>query len=1008
MSVEVELTAAIQRLVEIGEANTTDDDARAEAKRHRGELERLRARLVPKPLQTNLIGAVGAGKTSLLSSLAGLYVGERPTTVDEQAARSILPVGSGKSTASLVRVRAPSGDEAQDRLGLLVSPVSAEELRRLVQTVAEMELFSRRPADERGPDQRLEKAGEELRRVVLHMTGYGERKETYFEGNLKRLKIVRPLDEVVFALREPAALTAHLLERLNQGERLATEWWFDDTQEGRQELRALFARINLGTEPTSPLPEEITLVAPWLRAMPDEDALTLLDTRGLDEAVATRADLFSALRAPEAVTLLCSSFVDAPSPRVREVLLELGRDLTLRSARERLILVILDKGEAARVIDAEGDREQGQLSRREESWRALEAEGLTDGLSPSRVLVYDPLLDDPAVLLSLIRSCRSAHRAKLEARAQSALEASRPLREGEAAAKASRERLDLLVSGVLRQHPLLGEPLEDPLRGLKLALQGCPFAYRLHASLRWEGTFRNLHLLNAVEVEARSAATAWLRPLQEALTRRIREEVAQDGAAARLEELQEAFEATVKEYGDSVGTEVTALLQRAPVWTEALNEWGRGAGFRERVVAHFEGWGKVQSFTAHRSTSLAQHIPQLRSLQAPEDAPGFVLEVQNLRRLRRLRWALHGLNLLVGANGSGKTTVFAALRFFGRAVADDGVELAALMELKALSGLRTWGVDENEPVRVALERGLTRWEFELRPGSEGLLFRERLLHGGDEVYVVLEDRQLTFRGQGMGVVSRDSGLRHLLRLKKVDVPLQRMAELAESLRISYSTDLVGLIEQGGARPLPTRPLESRGQNAYSVLQRLKDAPGQAHKYEFVLEGLRDAFPQHVESLAFETSEHRTAVFILAPGGRPPSPISQEAEGLVQLLVNLVAVASANPGDVIALDEPDSHLHPVAAKAFIHHIERRAWEHKLTILIATHSVVLLNEMWATPERVFVMKPSPATKALPMPLTDWYSKAWFAQENNATIHLGRLAIGDLYATASLGIDDEDAWA
>ena len=1013
MSLEAELSAAIDKLTEIYYADATDPADRDEAKRHKAELERLRRRLRPQALRANLLGGVGVGKTSLLTALAGLYVGERPHNVDEQIARSILTIASGKTTAFPVRVRAPEAGEPQDKLGLKIDPADDEELGRVVETVAETELFRLKPAGDRNPDERPDRAGDEQRRVVLNMAGYPERKETYFEGNLKRQRIVRPIDEVARQLNTLPELKAHLLARIDQtARRGAAPRWFDDSPEGRTALRALFGSVNLGDEPSAPLPEEIALVVPWLRGGVEEEPLALLDTRGIDEDVIARADLFECLRDPDAVIVLCSSFVDAPSPRVRELLTALGRDLTLRAARARVVLVIIDKGEAARIIDADGDREVGQLTRGEDCRRTLENEGLAEGLSPERVVVFDPLHDDPAALLSALRAVHAKHHDHLKEQARRALAASRPLREGEAADKALRERLDLLIERALRDHPLEGEPLEDPLKGLKDTLKACPFAYRINAALRWQGTFRNLHLQDAIENTAKAAATAWLAPLQSPLLQRVREERDRQGADAQaysalLEQIERGFEATVADYGAAVRGEVTALLKAAPVWREAMDEWGKGNGYRERVVSHFDRWGKLQPFAAHRVTTLAEHIPQLKRLQAPEDAPGFTLIADNLRRLKRLRWTLQGVNLLVGANGSGKTTVFTALRFFWRAMQEGGAELAAVMELKALSGLRTWRVEEDAPVRVALERGETRWEFELRPqGGGGLLIREHLVHRGGEVYSVGEDGRLTYRGAELGVVGRECGLRHLVRLKKVDGPLENMRRLAESLRISFSTDLVDILERGGARPLPARPLESRGQNVTSVLQRLKDAPGQAHKYEFVLEGLRAAFPQRVESLAFESTEQSTAVFVLPPGGElRPNPLSQEAEGLVQLLVNLVAVACGDPGDVIALDEPDSHLHPIAAKSFLHHVERWAWEHKLTVLIATHSIALLNEMWSSPERVFVMKRSPQTDALPMPLTDWFSKAWFADDNNTAIPLGRLAIGDLYATASLGDDDSD---
>ncbi|MCK6517361.1 AAA family ATPase [Myxococcota bacterium] len=1002
MSLQDELAEAIQKLDEIRQADTTEEAERVEAKRHLDELKRLRERLESRALQANLIGSVGVGKTSLLAALAGLYVGERPKSVDEQAARSILTIAAGKTTAFTVRVRAPQGDEASDKLGLHVQAVSTVELRRIVETVAEMELFSRRPMEERGQDQRPERAGEELRRVVLNMTGYGERKEIYSEGNLKRQRIVRPLDEAARQLTELSALTSHLLERLNQQGRSTKEWPFEDSPAGREALRELFGRLNLGTEAGAPLPEEITLIVPWLPAAQGGQALTLLDTRGIDGAVASRGDLFSALREPDAVTVLCSSFVDAPSPRVREVLHELSRDLTLRSARQRLILVIIDKREAARVIDAEGDRESGQLSRREDCWRALEAEGLIDGLSLDRVVVFDPLQDDPHTLLGTIQSCHSAHLKRLEVRAQKALEASRPLREGEAADKALRERLDLLVMSVLRQHPLDGNPLEDPLRGLKQALAGCPFAFRLRAAVRWEGTFNNLHLLNAVAVAARAAATSWLMPLQHALTERVLEErdrAKTPGERAPyntlLEELDEAFEATVDDYGREVLDEVTLSLKGASVWQDAQGEWGKGSGYRERVIDKFERWGKLQPFTAHRTTTLAKHIPQLAKIQEPEEAPGFILVAENLRRVKRLCWTLQGVNLLIGANGSGKTTTIAAMRFMERAY-EVGVARAVVLALGGRNNLKSWGVSEDEPVRIALKQGQTQWEITLTPDSAGerVDVHERLVHRGEELLSVNALGRVTYRGLDLGGAGEDSGLRFLTRLRKVDPPINRMAALAQSLHGFRVPNLIGLKEQG-SNPQNDQRLESQGGNTFSVLRRFTQEHASRARLEFVLDGLQLAFPGLFSALEFRSAGNTLALNIVPPDGRPPHGIGHEADGVLQCLVNLVAVASANPGDVVALDQPDDHLHPYAARVLLRRIEAWAHRHKLTVILATHSIVLLDAMKGSPERVFVMTPND-DGSVPNALTDLYNSDW----------LQSFELGELYKNDEIGSNVDDA--
>lgn len=373
-----------------------------------------------------------------------------------------------------------------------------------------------------------------------------------------------------------------------------------------------------------------------------------------------------------------------------------------------------------------------------------------------------------------------------------------------------------------------------------------------------------------------------------------------------------------------------------------------------------------------------------------QDPRGFTVTAERLRKLRQMRWCSSpGVSLLIGANGSGKTTLLAVLRFLASAYIE-GPDSATARVLGAPANLRTWGEDETEPVRITLERGETCWAFELRPSADHkeVGIRECLAHCGEEVYTVDDLGRLVYRGLDMGVIGRDSGLGHLMRLNKVDTPLHRMAALAGGLH-SYRTPDLHLLEEGGARLLPERPLEPAGGNTFSILHRLKDAPGQAHKYQFVLDSLQLAFPGLVESLAFNLMETAVELRVIPPGGRPPNDIGQEAGGVLQLLVNLVAVASANPGEVVALDQPDAYLHPRAARILLRRAEAWAHAHQLTILMATHSVVLLDAMKGSPERVFTMKPND-DGFVPNALPDLYRRGW----------LQSFELGELYKNDELG--------
>ncbi len=67
----------------------------------------------------------------------------------------------------------------------------------------------------------------------------------------------------------------------------------------------------------------------------------------------------------------------------------------------------------------------------------------------------------------------------------------------------------------------------------------------------------------------------------------------------------------------------------------------------------------------------------------------------------------------------------------------------------------------------------------------------------------------------------------------------------------------------------------------------------------------------------------------------------------------MAVCSAPDGGIVAIDEPENGLHPYAIRNILGAIREHADEHNLTVLLATHSPVVLDEFKEEPDKVYVM-------------------------------------------------------
>ncbi|HMV67185.1 MAG TPA: ATP-binding protein [Myxococcota bacterium] len=938
--------------------------ALADARRRAAAIER---EFGEPTLDLILIGAIGAGKSAAVNALADLN-DSAPASRADLTALGALPVGAGRTTVCEVVLQAgrPEG------YAITLTPAEEAEVRASFRQVAG-ELWDRNhetfdPADPPDP------SAAELRRVVLNMAGLSGRGRP------------GPADHEAAAAASPEELTERLLARAALAARVRTSW----SPRTLRDLRSQLGRLNAGQDPEASLPErlDVTLPRALIEGGPEGVAIRVVDTRGLDGPLGARADLVEHLRSPRAIPILCSTFLDAPNAATRGALEAMAADATLRPALERTLILLLDHGDAEQVPDADGDREVGRQIRREECWRALRGAGLDSGLSEDDVIPFDALADDPGALRrSLGEKVRATWDRRQRDLMQAREDAARDLDEADAQLSSDIEAIDERLIGAMRATPLEAAPLLDPLRVVTAAIEACPYARRIQATVHRAGRFRNLNLFQRVRSAAAAAATAWTDPLLRSLRAELDTMEADPRVPAwvvreRRAALEQGNRAFVQTYADAVAGEMERLASPdAPVWQAARDAWAQGAGYRARVVASFERWGALQPFNAHRGPDPARHLPLLARAAAPGGAPTITVVATWLRALHHLRWTPTGAALLVGANGSGKSTALGLLRFFPLAW-ERGVPTALTL---AFGGpdVRSWDAPDDAPVTLALTAGDVTWELTIHPSG---VVRERVLDDGEEVLSQDELGQLVWRGSPLvASPGASTGLRAALAAAPSDLALRALARAATSIRVTRVTD-VHTVKERGSDAQDDQDLQARGANVLSVLRRWRQELAGQERYAFVMDGARAAFPELFDDLEFAQAGNVLAASVVHPTSERPGPLSAEADGVVQALIVLCAVAGAPDGALVALDEPDNHLHPYAARALLRHVEDRVWERDLTVVFATHSTVLLDAV--EPERVFVMKAQ--NGRVPTAVSDLYDAAW----------LRGFTLGALYADDNLG--------
>ncbi|HWO18002.1 MAG TPA: ATP-binding protein [Kofleriaceae bacterium] len=350
-----------------------------------------------------------------------------------------------------------------------------------------------------------------------------------------------------------------------------------------------------------------------------------------------------------------------------------------------------------------------------------------------------------------------------------------------------------------------------------------------------------------------------------------------------------------------------------------------------------------------------------------------VVRVQNLRALREVSWSPSGVCALVGGNGSGKTTLLLVPKLL-RAALDQDLAQAVTNVFGGSLGLAHRG-HEDEPITVGLDVGDLSWSVRLVPsgGSVATRTEELLRRGDEEIVSTAPVGSLLHRGKELRPDAR-LALARVVENGSPDPDAETVVSRIRTMSVFHDLDLHTL--RRGSDASMDRHLTSRGVNAITMLRRWHQSRPERHRYNFVLEGLRQAFPDQVVDLDFQQAGRTLVAQFYARGNETPTPIANEANGVLAMMALLCAVAGSEERGFVAIDEPETALHPYAIRCLLRSVREWARQHKLTVVMATHSPVVLDEFTACPSQVYVMG-SERDRPGPIAVDQLKNPQWLAQ-------------------------------
>ena len=368
--------------------------------------------------------------------------------------------------------------------------------------------------------------------------------------------------------------------------------------------------------------------------------------------------------------------------------------------------------------------------------------------------------------------------------------------------------------------------------------------------------------------------------------------------------------------------------------------------------------------------------------------PQFTLRVRDFRVHERLDWSPAGVCILAGANGAGKSTTLDAFKFL-RGLFRQGAEAA----FGAVDGVafRRWGADPEVPVEFTLEVGELVWKLRFPMSAQGVkgTYGEELHRGGQVVLRAAMFQDGWYLGRDLQPLDEQRCCARVLWDRGSEGWMQPLVDVLEGIRV-YDTYWLNQVKQVTVVGAGDSYLHGTGRNLWSVLANWKGSPLRYRgQFDWVLAEARRAFPDLIGTIEFD----RGLPYLFRPGATDPAEgllPNRAADGLLTGLLHLTAVAGARPGSILAFDEVENQLHPHAIRSLTAAMRQQADERGLTIILTTHSPVVLNQFRDEPEQVYVLGHGVADLDVPAPMTALHSEEWLAQAKLGSLY-ERLAFG-----------------
>ncbi|MDP3276750.1 MAG: AAA family ATPase [Deltaproteobacteria bacterium] len=298
------------------------------------------------------------------------------------------------------------------------------------------------------------------------------------------------------------------------------------------------------------------------------------------------------------------------------------------------------------------------------------------------------------------------------------------------------------------------------------------------------------------------------------------------------------------------------------------------------------------------------------------------LEVEGYRSLQKVRCALGPITVVVGPNGSGKSNLYQSLKLVHAAA--QGTLARVLAAEGGMPSILWAGARKEGPRRVTLRAHAGQWSYALElglpVGDQGSMFaldplikseRAWMLEGSRR-HVILErvNHSATARDSEGGRSEILDGISQSESVLGTFADPQRFPMLArlrqEILRWRFYHQLRVDSDAPARRACTatrTPVLSDDGADLASALQTIRENGDGNALDRAIARALQGS------QIQVESSRGQLSLELVVPGVARPLAMHEWSDGTLRMVLLLTALNSPRPPTLLALNEPESSLHP---------------------------------------------------------------------------------------------------